>query len=48
MGLKIEVENDKETLTLINKLMGSNSSQISLQVINTKKHRKLLRIIFKI
>jgi hypothetical protein len=28
MGLKIEVENDKETLTLINKLMGSNSSQI--------------------
>jgi hypothetical protein len=38
MGLKIEVENDKETLTLINKLMGSNSSQIRkvYKVINTK------------
>jgi hypothetical protein len=40
MGLKIEVENDKETLTLINKLMGSNSSQISLQGYQYKKTQK--------
>jgi hypothetical protein len=41
MGLKIEVENDKETLTLINKLMGSNSSQIRkvYKVINTKTQK---------
>jgi hypothetical protein len=36
MGLKIEVENDK-ALTLINKLMGSNSSQKSLQGYQYKK-----------
>lgn len=42
MGLSIEVENDKDTLDLIKKLMGSNASQMKkvYKVVNNKTQAK--------